>query len=104
MTFERFIEGDEPAAHNQARPKDQRERRRQFRLRTDAGVQLFGMAVDLRAENQRMHSYQGEERHFYPKGGTAIEPDRLRPYEQQARRYHKHKTHSLPRPELIPDI
>src|SRR5437763_17083220 len=40
--FERCIVGDEPAAHNHARPKDQGEHRRQLRLGTDAGVQFFG--------------------------------------------------------------
>ena len=67
--FEGLIKGDEPAAHNQAGPKNQGERRRQLRLRADAGVLFFRMAVNLLPENQRVYSDQRKSDIFTQKEG-----------------------------------
>ena len=56
--FEGLIKGDKAAAQNQAGPKNQGEHRRQLRLRANAGVLFFRMAVNLLPEDQRVHSQQ----------------------------------------------
>ena len=65
--FERLIEGDEAAAHNQAGPQNQGERCCQFCLRANVSILFFRMAVNLFPENQRVYSDQPQTATSLPK-------------------------------------